>query len=121
MGMDVIESVKDERVAGARGLATRVGRLAAGRCVLEGASLIGQALTAGVTVDYVLHSALPAESTEPALVQALGAHGVEAYPVRPGVLAKVTGGSKSVGWLGHRSTTGGGRCAGALWGLRRGV
>ena len=37
-------------VARARDLSTRAGRLAAGRCLLEGASLIGQALDAGVTL-----------------------------------------------------------------------
>ncbi|HZD14340.1 MAG TPA: hypothetical protein VE196_04280 [Pseudonocardiaceae bacterium] len=52
--MDVVESVKDERVVRARGLVTRAGRLAAGRCLLEGASLIRQTLAAGVAIDYVL-------------------------------------------------------------------
>ncbi|SLE08569.1 Uncharacterised protein [Mycobacteroides abscessus subsp. massiliense] len=43
----MIESIKDERIAAARVLGSRAGRLAAGRCLVEGLSLIGQVLSAG--------------------------------------------------------------------------
>jgi TrmH family RNA methyltransferase len=87
----VIESIKDERIVVARALGTRAGRLAAGRCLVEGRSLIRQVLAAGAAVDYVLCAGEdPAE---------LLAAGVAVYRVREGLLRKVIGGAKPVSWL----------------------
>ena len=62
--MALIDSIKDDRISMARALATRAGRVSAGRCLLMGASLIGQVSEAlhetgrrspaGTRLDYVL-------------------------------------------------------------------
>ncbi|WP_328603541.1 hypothetical protein OG943_26055 [Amycolatopsis sp. NBC_00345] len=88
--MEVIDSIKDPRISAARALGTRPGRLAAGRCLVEGIGLIRQALAAGAEVDYVLRSATAAEAALP---------GVTVHVVRDGLLRKVTGSAKPVDWL----------------------
>jgi TrmH family RNA methyltransferase len=92
--MHTIDSIKDERVAAARALGTRAGRLSAGRCLVEGASLIRQMLAAGASLDYVLHA-----EGETDLRAELLAAGVPAHAAREGVLRKVTGSAKPVSWL----------------------
>ncbi|GAA0590803.1 hypothetical protein GCM10010174_02300 [Kutzneria viridogrisea] len=87
----MIESIKDELIAAARALTTRAGRLAAGRCLVEGPSLIRQVLAAGAEVDHVL-------CAEPPPADLLAA-GVAAHQVRDGLLRKVTGSAKPVSWL----------------------
>jgi TrmH family RNA methyltransferase len=85
----VIDSIKDERIVAARALGTRAGRLAAGRCLVEGESLVRQVLAAGSTVDYVLCAEDgPAEPLP-----------VPVFAVREGLLRKVTGSAKPPGWL----------------------
>lgn len=94
--MEVIDSIKDSRIAAVRALATRSGRTAAGRCLIEGAALIRQAVAAGAVVDYVL---CPEEAADPVLQAELAGARVPVHPVRAGLLRKVTGGSKPPGWL----------------------
>jgi TrmH family RNA methyltransferase len=92
--MHTIDSIKDERVTAARALGTRAGRLSAGRCLVEGASLIRQMLAAGASLDYVLHA-----EGETDLRAELLAAGVPAHAAREGLLRKVTGSAKPVSWL----------------------
>lgn len=92
--MHIIDSIKDERVARARALSTRAGRVASGRCLIEGAGLIKQVLDAGGGVDYVLH----AEGDTGPRAELLDA-GVPVHAVRDGLLRKVTGSARPVGWL----------------------
>jgi TrmH family RNA methyltransferase len=92
--MHTIDSIKDERLAAARALGTRAGRLAAGRCLVEGASLIRQMLAAGASLDYVLHA-----EGETDLCAELLTAGVAVHAVRDGLLRKITGSAKPVSWL----------------------
>src|SRR5947199_7744930 len=92
----VIESIKDERISAARALATRAGRMGAGRCLIEGVSLIRQAVAAGAGLEYVLCAA---GADEPALGAELAGAGVPVYAVRDGLMRKITGGAKPVGWV----------------------
>ncbi|MFJ9853764.1 TrmH family RNA methyltransferase [Streptomyces sp. NPDC101150] len=94
--MERIDSLKDERIATARALATRSGRTAAGRCLIEGPALIRQVLAAGAGPEYVLRSTAV---EDPALQEELTGAGVPVHAVREGLLRKVTGGAKPVGWL----------------------
>lgn len=94
--MELIDSIKDARIVTARALATRSGRMAAGRCLIEGAGLIRQVVAAGASVEYVLRSA---EVDDPVLPEDLRGAGVDVYAVREGLLRKVTGGVKPVAWL----------------------
>jgi RNA methyltransferase, TrmH family len=75
----------------ARALGTRAGRREAGRCLVEGPSLIRQVLAAGAAVDYVLC----AGEEPPELLAA----GVPVHRVREGLLRKVTGSAKPASWL----------------------
>jgi RNA methyltransferase, TrmH family len=52
--MEAIDSIKDDRIAAVRALVTRSGRTSAGRCLIEGATLIRQTVAAGAVVDYAL-------------------------------------------------------------------
>lgn len=92
--VEIIGSIKDERIAAARALATRSGRVAAGRCLIEGLSLVRQTVS-GVGVDFVLH----ASGADPAPGEELVGAGVPVYGVREGLLRKITGGAKPVEWL----------------------
>lgn len=92
--MHTIDSIKDERIAAARALGTRAGRLAAGRCLIEGASLIRQVLDAGSSLCYVLH----AEGDTDLHAELLSA-GVPVHAAREGLLRKVIGSAKPVSWL----------------------
>ncbi|MFC9769699.1 TrmH family RNA methyltransferase, partial [Rhodococcus jostii] len=92
--MHVIDSIKDERIVRARALGTRAGRRAAGRCVIEGAGLIGQVLAAGADLEYVLHA-----EAETDLCAELRDAKVPVYAVREGLLRKITGSAKPVEWL----------------------
>ncbi|MFG2832251.1 TrmH family RNA methyltransferase [Streptomyces sp. NPDC048434] len=94
--MELIDSIKDVRIAAARTLATRSGRIAAGRCLIEGPGLIRQLLAAGTAPEYVLRSA---GADDPALHAELTAAEVRVHAVRDGLLRKVTGGGKPVDWL----------------------
>ncbi|HSZ40908.1 MAG TPA: TrmH family RNA methyltransferase [Trebonia sp.] len=94
--MGPVESIRDERIAVARSLATRAGRSAAGRCLVEGATLIGQVVAAGAAVEYVL---CPEDAGDPGTLAGLAAAGVPAYPVRDGLLRKLTGTGKPADWL----------------------
>ncbi|MFH8404389.1 TrmH family RNA methyltransferase [Streptomyces sp. NPDC018019] len=96
MSTYIIDSIKDPRIAEARTLLTRAGRLAAGLCLLEGASLIGQALAGGARLRYVLRAA---DASESGLEAGLAAAGVPVHPVRSGLLPKAVGGSKPVSWV----------------------
>jgi TrmH family RNA methyltransferase len=73
--MSTIDSVKNPLVTAVRDLATGEARRSAGRCVIEGESLIGQATEAGVPIEYVLHAPhsappadLPCHLTSPAVL-----------------------------------------------------
>lgn len=94
--MEVIDSIKDPRIAGARALATRPGRIAARRCLIEGVGLIGQVVAAGARLDYVLCSV---GAGDPVLRADLTDAGVPVHAVREGLLRKVIGGTKPVDWL----------------------
>lgn len=95
--MGSVESIRDERIAVARSLASRTGRHAAGRCLIEGAALIRQVVSAGTAVEYVL---CPEDADDPATLAELAAAGVPVYPVRDGLLRKVTGAAKPADWAG---------------------
>jgi tRNA G18 (ribose-2'-O)-methylase SpoU len=84
--MSTIDSIKDPRVAAVRELASRADRRRAGRCVIEGESLIAQAAAAGVAVEYVLHA--PRAAAAPA--------DVACYPCTPAVLARALRTSRPV-------------------------
>lgn len=88
----VVSSVKDERVAALRSLGSRSGRRAAGRCLLEGRSLIDQAVASGAVLDTVLC----AESV-PDPDELVG--GVTVQRVRDGVLRQIAGAHRPVQWL----------------------
>jgi TrmH family RNA methyltransferase len=92
----VIDSIKDERIVFARTLTSQAGRVKAGRCLLEGARLIENALEAGAAFSYVLYGT---QVCDPELEKKLVAAGIEGLPVRDGLLAKVTGAARSPGWL----------------------
>jgi TrmH family RNA methyltransferase len=94
--VDSIDSIKDERVAAARALATRSGRRSAGRCLIEGAALIRQAVAAGADLAFVLHAA---GADDAGLRADLAGAGVAAHAVRDGLLRKITGGARPVDWL----------------------
>ncbi|QHC23142.1 TrmH family RNA methyltransferase [Streptomyces sp. GS7] len=94
--MNPVDAIRDPRIAAARALATRSGRAAAGRCLVEGADLIRQARAAGARLDYVLRAAgVHDASLEGELRDAQ----VPVHGVRDGLLRKVTGGTKPVDWL----------------------
>ncbi|MGD3108802.1 TrmH family RNA methyltransferase [Streptomyces sp. YGL11-2] len=94
--MNPIDAIKDPRITAARALATRSGRAAAGRCLVEGAGLIRQARAAGARLDCVLRAAgVHDASLEGELRDAQ----VPVHSVRDGLLRKVTGGTKPVDWL----------------------
>ncbi len=92
--MERIDSIKDARIGAARALTTRSGRLAAGRCLIEGAGLIRQVVAAGFPVDFVLCA-----SENPEMSAELAAAGVVVFAVREGLLRQVVGGAKPVDWL----------------------
>ncbi|WP_225729971.1 MULTISPECIES: TrmH family RNA methyltransferase [unclassified Nocardia] len=94
--VEVIDSIKDPRIAAARALATRAGRIAVGRCLIEGAGLIRQVVAAGGAVEFVLRAV---EADDAAVGAELTAAGVTVYAAREGLLRKVVGGAKPVGWL----------------------
>ncbi|MGV4924091.1 hypothetical protein K2224_27215 [Streptomyces sp. BHT-5-2] len=96
MSFPTIQSIKDPRIAEARTLLTRAGRLAAGRCLLEGASLIQQALVGGARLRYVMRAI---DATDPELESALATASVPVHEVRNGLLPKAVGGSKPVSWV----------------------
>lgn len=91
-GEVVVSSIKDERVAAVRALSSRAGRLDAGRCVLEGRSLIEQAAQAGASLDMVLCA--ESESDPPGELS-----GVSVVRVRDGVLRQLAGVTRPVRWL----------------------
>jgi TrmH family RNA methyltransferase len=91
----VISSIKDEHLAQVRALATRAGRLAAGRCLLEGPALIGQALDAGARLRF----AIRVEGAAGELGARLVAAGVPLRDVRDSVLRQVLRTPRPVGWV----------------------
>ncbi|MGV9678529.1 TrmH family RNA methyltransferase [Nocardia sp. NPDC003482] len=94
--MEFIDSIKDPRIVVARSLATRAGRVAEGRCLIEGLGLIRQVRAAGARVDYVLCSA---SARDPESNTELELAGVTVHLVRDGLLRKVVGGAKPVDWV----------------------
>ncbi len=86
----MVSSVKDPRVAAARSLQTRAQRTAAGRCLAEGRSLIGQLLESGHELQVALRSDAAAEAADDSLAAALRAAGVAVHPVRAAVLRQVS-------------------------------
>src|ERR1700727_255572 len=104
--MGLIDSIKDDRISMARALATRAGRVSVGRCLIMGASLIGQVAealhetgrrsTAGARLDYVL---CPQGADESELAGRRAAAGVAVHPVRDGLLRKITGPARPAGWV----------------------
>jgi RNA methyltransferase, TrmH family len=94
--VDRIESIKDERIVLARSLATRAGRIAAGRCLIEGTTLIRQVVAASAVLDYVL---CPEGADDPAAGAELAAAGVPVHPVRAGLLRKLSRAGRDAEWL----------------------
>lgn len=92
--MDCIDSIKDPRICVARALATRSGRTASGRCLIEGVGLIRQVVASGFAVDFVLCA-----GDDPVVDAELVAAGIPLFAVREGLLRRVTGGAKPVDWL----------------------
>ena len=88
----VVSSLKDERVALLRALGSRSGRRTAGRCMIEGRSLIEQACAAGAVLDVVLCA-----ESEPDPGPTLA--GVAVLRVRDGVLRQLAGANRPVRWL----------------------
>src|SRR5579875_2400083 len=94
--IELIESIKDERIALARSLTTRSGRVAAGRCLIEGATLIRQIVVSGAVVDFAL---CPEDGDDPEASAELDAASVPVHPVRSGLLRKLTGAGRHGQWL----------------------
>ena len=88
----VVSSLKDERVAALRCLSSRSGRRAARRCLLEGRSLIDQAVAGGAVLDTVL-CAESVSDPDPVVGD------VSVHRVRDGVLRQVAGAHRAVQWL----------------------
>jgi RNA methyltransferase, TrmH family len=84
----MIDSLKDPLIQTARSLATRAGRIAAGRGLAEGTRLVGQILAAGAEVDAVL---VPDGRIDETLARQAEGAGVTLHPVRPGVLRHILG------------------------------
>jgi RNA methyltransferase, TrmH family len=96
---EVVDSIKDPRVARLRGLSSAAGRRAAGLCVLEGRSLVGQALNAGAPIREALRADSAGDPQDEELTNQLGGSGVPVVRVRAGVLRQLAGGSRPVSWL----------------------
>lgn len=91
----VISSIKDEHLAQVRALSSRAGRLAAGRCLLEGPALISQALDAGARLRF----AIRVEGAGGELATRLVASGVRLLDVRDSVLRQALRTPRPVGWV----------------------
>lgn len=90
-----ITSIKDDHIVLARALATRTGREEHGRCLLEGAALIEQAVAAGATVEFALH----AEGGPDGLSDTLRANGIPCFEARESLLRKTIRSQRAVAWL----------------------
>lgn len=103
-----ITSIKDEHIALARSLDTRTRRQEQGRCLLEGATLIEQAVRSGASVDFALRSDVaqqrePGGAREPGGERNLDAtlleHGVRVLETREGLLRQAIRTQRPVEWL----------------------
>ena len=90
-----ITSIKDEHIALVRSLDTRARRRERGRCLLEGASLIKQAVLAGATVDFAVRS----EGVARELDATLREHRVRVLEAREGLLRQAIRTQRPVEWL----------------------
>jgi TrmH family RNA methyltransferase len=86
--LETIDSVKHPLIQSARALATRSGRLAAGRVLAEGTRLVIQIIDAGSPVEAVL---VPEGRVDDGLRDRIDQAGVALHTVRPGVLRHVFG------------------------------
>lgn len=96
---DLVGSVKDSRVAPLRALTGRAGRRDAGRCVLEGRTLVAQAFAAGAPLEAALRAESADGADDEALTGRLHAAGIVVHRVRDGVLRQVAGASRPVAWV----------------------
>jgi TrmH family RNA methyltransferase len=96
---EVVDSIKDPRVAQLRVLSSAAARRAAGLCVLEGRSLVGQALNAGAPIRVALRADSAGAPQDEELTNELGGSGVPVVRVGAGVLRQLSGGSRPVSWL----------------------
>lgn len=92
---NVITSIKAEPVDHVRSLTARAGRRQAGRCLLEGASLIEQALQAGARLCFVLRT----EQARAPVLDVLDEHGVPVHEVKETVLRQVFRTARPVNWV----------------------
>jgi TrmH family RNA methyltransferase len=90
-----ITSLKDEHLAVIRSLETRAGRAAAGACLLAGASLIAQAVSADARLRFVVRAE---DATDP-VAETLAARGVPVFQVRGSLLRQALRRVKPVEWV----------------------
>jgi TrmH family RNA methyltransferase len=90
-----ITSLKDDNLAVIRTLETRAGRAEAGACVLDGPSLIAQAITAGATLRFAVF----ADNAQDPVGEALAAQGVPVYQARGSLIRQTLRTSKPVAWV----------------------
>lgn len=83
-----------------RTLAGRAGRRDAGRCVLQGSTLVAQVLAAGGPLEVVFRAESADSADDEALSGQLRDAAVAVHRVRDGVLRQVAGASRPVEWLG---------------------
>ncbi|HVV22138.1 MAG TPA: RNA methyltransferase [Pseudonocardiaceae bacterium] len=95
VGTPTITSLKDDRLATVRALETRSGRAAAGACLLEGATLIAQAVAADARLRFAVH----ADDVVDPLAETLAARGVPVFPVRGSLLRQALRLAKPVAWV----------------------
>jgi TrmH family RNA methyltransferase len=91
----VITSLKDDHLQQVRALANRAGRAEAGGCLLEGATLIAQALEAGATLRFVLAADGAADSVASLLAEAR----VPVLVAKESVLRQAVRLNRAVSWL----------------------
>jgi TrmH family RNA methyltransferase len=90
-----ITSLKDDNLAVIRTLETRAGRAEAGACVLDGPSLISQAITAGATFRFAVF----ADDAPDQVGKALAAQDVPVFQARGSLIRQALRTSRPVGWV----------------------
>lgn len=98
--MEVVKSIKDERIVRVRALRTRAQRAGAGRCVVEGRTLVEQIIDSGVRLETVFRASAAVDETDRSLGERLERSGVPVFLVRDSILRQVIGASKPVSWCG---------------------
>jgi TrmH family RNA methyltransferase len=90
-----ITSLKDDNLAVIRTLETRAGRAEAGACVLDGPSLIAQAITAGATLRFAVF----ADDDQDPVGKTLAAQDVPVFQARGSLIRQALRTSRPVSWV----------------------